>query len=133
MKPVAKYTIDKVRNLRVNRKRLKTNGSSGIFSTDTEYQAFLGELKGAGHLQVNGFESLQVEIDRGFPSFTNNQLSNPPQRKTYTMKYNVGVENGDKPHFSGYVQSASNADRKPYKVNAWINEGGNIRIEIVER
>jgi hypothetical protein len=49
------------------------------------------------------------------------------------MKYNVGVENGDKPHFSGYVQSASNADRKPYKVNAWINEGGNIRIEIVER
>jgi len=131
MKPVAKYTIDKVRNLRGNRKKLKTNGSSGIFSTDTEYQAFLGELKGAGHLQVNGFESLQVEIDRGFPSFTN-QL---PQKvsKTYTMKYNVGVENGDKPHFSGYVQSASNADRKPYKVNAWINEGGNIRIEIVER
>lgn len=132
MKPVAKYTIDKVRNLRVNRKRLKTNGSSGIFSTDTEYQAFLGELKGAGHLQVNGFESLQVEIDRGFPSFTN-QSPKPQQRKTYTMKYNIGVENGDKPHFSGYVQSASNADRKPYKVNAWINEGGNIRIEIVER
>jgi len=131
MKPVAKYTIDKVRNLRVNRKRLKTNGSSGIFSTDTEYQAFLGELKGAGHLQVSGFESLQVEIDRGFPSFSNQ--SSQKVRKTYTMKYNVGVENGDKPHFSGYVQSASNADRKPYKVNAWINEGGNIRIEIVER
>jgi hypothetical protein len=131
MKPIAKYTIDKVRNLRVNRKRLKTNGSSGIFSTDTEYQAFLGELKGAGHLQVSGFESLQVEIDRGFPSFSNQ--SSQKVRKTYTMKYNVGVENGDKPHFSGYVQSASNADRKPYKVNAWINEGGNIRIEIVER
>jgi hypothetical protein len=131
MKPVAKYTIDKVRNLRGNRKRLKTNGSSGIFSTDTEYQAFLGELKGAGHLQVSGFESLQVEIDRGFPSFSNQ--SSQKVSKTYTMKYNVGVENGDKPHFSGYVQSASNADRKPYKVNAWINEGGNIRIEIVER
>lgn len=131
MKPVAKYTIDKVRNLRVNRKRLKTNGSSSIFSNDTEYQAFLGELKGAGHLQVSGFESLQVEIDRGFPSFSNQ--SSQKVRKTYTMKYNVGVENGDKPHFSGYVQSASNADRKPYKVNAWINEGGNIRIEIVER
>ena len=131
MKPVAKYTIDKVRNLRVNRKRLKTNGSSGVFSNDTEYQAFLGELKGAGHLQVTGFESLEVQLDNSFPSFT----TSPSQktRKTYTMKYSVGVENGDKPHFSGYIQSASNADRKPYKVNAWLNDSGNIRIEIVER
>lgn len=130
-KPVAKYTIDKVRNLRVNRRRLKTNGSSGIFSNDTEYQAFLGELKGAGHLQVRGFESLEVQIDRSFPSFT----TSPAQKtiKTYTMRYNIGVENGDKPHFSGYIQSASNADRKPYKVNAWLNDSGNIRIEIVEK
>jgi hypothetical protein len=53
--------------------------------------------------------------------------------KTYDLQYEIGIENGDKPHFSGYIQSASNVDSNPYKVNAWLNEGGSIRIEIVEK
>jgi hypothetical protein len=123
---VKKYTTEKVRKLRGNRKLLKTNGSSQVFTNDVDYQSFLGELKGAGHLNVNGFDSLQVESHQ-------NHFYNQRHYKTYKLQYNVGVENGDKPHFSGYVQSASNVDKKPYKVNAWLNEGGNIRIEIIEK
>jgi hypothetical protein len=125
IKPVKKYSIDKVRELRSNRKNLKTNGSSMIFQTDAEYQSFLGELKGAGHLQITGFNKMNVTL--GF-----NQLNGKPA-KTYDLQYEIGIENGDKPHFTGYIQSSSNADAKPYKVNAWLNEGGNIRIEIVEK
>tara|TARA_R110000796_G_scaffold31669_1_gene83786 strand:+ start:237 stop:437 length:201 start_codon:yes stop_codon:yes gene_type:complete len=55
----------------------------------------------------------------------------------YFENYNVDADGfnnyGDKPHFTGYVQSASNADTKPYKVNAWLNENGQIRLEIVEK
>ena len=124
-KPVKKYSIDKVRELRTNRKLLKTNGSSQIFQTDAEYQSFLGELKGAGHLQINGVNNMNVTLGLS-------QLNGKPA-KTYDLQYEIGVENGDKPHFSGYIQSSSNADAKPYKVNAWLNEGGSIRIEIVEK
>jgi hypothetical protein len=123
---VKKYTTENVRKLRGNRKLLKTNGSSQVFTNDADYQSFLGELKGAGHLRVNGFTSLKVEDNQHY-------VSSQRKYKTYTLEYDVGIENGDKPHFSGYVQSASNADKKPYKVNAWINEGGNIRIEIIEK
>jgi hypothetical protein len=125
IKPVRKYSLTKVRELRANRKLLKTNGSSQIFQSDAEYQSFLGELKGAGHLQITGFNKMNVTID-------SNHWNNKPM-KNYEIQYAVGMENGDKPHFTGYIQSSSNADAKPYKVNAWLNEGGNIRIEIVEK
>lgn len=121
-----KYSIDSVRGLRSHRKTLKTNGSSQIFNTDAEYQSFLGELKGAGHLQVNGFKKLQKQFN---PSIFGGGFTSE-----YELQFEVGVsKNGDKPHFTGYVQSASNADKKPYKVNAWLNEGGSIRIEIIEK
>lgn len=125
IKPVKQYSISKVRELRSNRKKLKTNGSSQIFQTDAEYQSFLGELKGAGHLMVSGLKGMTTEP---IPNhWTNKEVTK------YTLQYEVGKENGDKPHFTGYIQSASNVDVNPYKVRAWLNEGGNIRIEIVEK
>jgi hypothetical protein len=124
-KPVKKYSIVKVRELRANRKLLKTNGSSPSFTTDAEYQSFLGELKGAGHLRINGTNKMNVTL--GLDNW------NGKPSKTYDLQYEIGIENGDKPHFSGYIQSASNVDSNPYKVNAWLNEGGSIRIEIVEK
>ena len=125
IKQVKKYSIAKVRELRDNRKLLKSNGSSPAITNDAEYQSFLGELKGAGHLQINGVNNMNVTLGL-------DQLNGKPS-KSYELQYEIGIENGDKPHFSGYIQSASNADAKPYKVNAWLNEGGNIRIEIVEK
>lgn len=119
-----KYSSTKVKELRANRRKLKSNGSSPMLTTDAEYQSFLGELKGAGHLMVSGYRSTAVQIDK-------NWAGKPT--KVYTLEYEVGVENGDKPHFTGYIQSASNVDTKPYKVNAWLNESGNIRIEIIEK
>lgn len=124
MKAIPKYTTEKVRKLRTLRNQLKSNGSSPMFTTDAEYQSFLGELKGAGHLVVTGYQKTSIQ--------TNKNWAGKPT-KVYTLEYEVGIENGDKPHFTGYVQSASNVDTKPYKVNAWLNEGGSIRIEIIEK
>jgi hypothetical protein len=36
----------------------------------------------------------------------------------------------DKPHFDGYLRSASEVD-KQYKLKGWFNEDGTIRIELV--
>lgn len=120
-----KYSSTKVKELRANRRKLKSNGSSLMFTNDSEYQSFLGELKGAGHLMVRGLKGMTTEP---IPNhWTNKEVTK------YTLQYEVGKENGDKPHFTGYIQSASNVDTKPYKVNAWLNEGGNIRIEIIEK
>jgi len=122
----AKYSSQKVKELRAKRKLLKSNGSSPIITNDVEYQSFLGELKGAGHLRINGIvNTLNVSVGK--------HPWNDKPAKTYQLEYQIGMENGDKPHFSGYVQSASNVDIKPYKVNAWLNEGGSIRIEIIEK
>lgn len=119
------YSSTKVKELRANRRKLKSNGTSPLLTTDAEYQSFLGELKGAGHLMVSGLKGMTTEP---IPNhWTNKEVTK------YTLQYEVGKENGDKPHFTGYIQSASNVDTKPYKVNAWLNEGGNIRIEIIEK
>jgi len=120
----AKYSSQKVKELRAKRKLLKPNGSSLVITTDAEYQSFLGELKGAGHLRINGVNKVNVTTDVD---------CNPKPTKKYELEYVVRVEYGDKPHFTGYIQSASNVDTKPYKVNAWLNEGGSIRIEIIEK
>lgn len=120
-----KYSSTKVKELRANRRKLKSNGTSLMFTNDAEYQSFLGELKGAGHLMVSGLKGMTTEP---IPNhWTNKEVTK------YTLQYEVVKENGDKPHFTGYIQSASNVDTKPYKVNAWLNEGGNIRIEIIEK
>lgn len=125
MKAIPKYTTEKVRKLRTLRSQLKSNGSSEVLKTDADYQSFLGQLKGAGHLVVNGHQKTSIQIDRNWSG---------QSTKVYTLEYEVGgIENSDKPHFTGYVQSASNVDTKPYKVNAWLNEGGSIRIEIIEK
>jgi hypothetical protein len=36
----------------------------------------------------------------------------------------------DRPHFDGYLRSASEVDKK-YKLKGWFNEDGTIRIELV--
>lgn len=125
IKTVRKYTKQDVVNLRGKRRFATTNGTSRVIKTDAEYQAFLGELKGAGHLMINGFESMQMESR---PNIMGDGY------KEITVKFRTPLKPGvnDKPHFLGYIQSAANVDSRRYKVKAWLNDGGQIRIEIVK-
>ena len=125
IKTVRKYTKQDVVNLRGKRRFAKTNGTSRVIKTDAAYQAFLGELKGAGHLTINGFESIQME---SHPNIMGDGY------KEITVKFRTPLKQGsnDKPHFSGYIQSAANVDARRYKVKAWLNDGGQIRLEIIK-
>ena len=120
-----KYTKQDVVNLRGKRRFATTNGTGQAIQTDAEYQAFLGELKGAGHLIIDGFESMQMESQ---PNIMGNGY------KEITVKFRTPLKQGsnDKPHFSGYIQSAANVDARRYKVKAWLNDGGQIRLEIIK-
>ena len=123
----AVYTKDRVQKMRTERKAKKPTTSTII--NDTQYQAMLGELKGAGHLSLEGFQKMDTDIHHQSPI----GLSTKPKvRKTVTVKYDVLMEDGDKPHFRGYLQSAANVDGNPYKVKGWLNEDGALRLEIVK-
>jgi hypothetical protein len=123
----AVYTKDKVKKLRAARKTKKPTTSTII--NDTQYQAMLGELKGAGHLTFSQFRKMETDIHRTSPF----GLSTKPKvSKTISISYDVLMEDGDKPHLSGYLQSAADVDSKPYRVKGWINEDGTLRLEIVK-
>jgi hypothetical protein len=119
-----KYTKDQVKILRENRKFAKSNGKSNWIKTDSQYQTFLGELKGAGHLQIEGFTSIQTKHV--------STIGNEYNEITLIFKLPPSSGNHDKPHFNGYIQSAADVDDKPYKVKGWVNEGGSVRLEIVK-
>jgi hypothetical protein len=123
----AVYTKDKVKKLRAARKTKKPTTSTII--DDVAYQSMLGELKGAGHLSFQQFRKWEADIHRQSPLGIN---AKPKVSKTITISYDVLVEEGDKPHLSGYIQSAADVDGKPYRVKGWINEDGSLRLEIVK-
>jgi len=125
IKSVRKYTKQDVKNLRGKRRFVTSNGSSPFIKTDADYRAFLGELKGAGHLTINGFESMKIETN---PTIMGTGY------KEVELKFIIPIKSGsnDKPHFTGYIQSAADVDSQRYKVKAWVNEGGQIRLEIVK-
>jgi hypothetical protein len=53
-------------------------------------------------------------------------------KKTIKLEYQMYNQAGmdDKPHFDGYLRSASEVDKR-YKLKGWFNEDGTIRIELV--
>jgi hypothetical protein len=110
------YTQEKVRKMRESRKTL-TPAKAGV--PTTHYQAKLGELKGAGHLRFTGKSRVEIATT----TLTD---------KMYTVKFTANMEQGDKPHLTGYLQSAADADRQQYRVKGWINEDGTLRLEIVK-
>ena len=120
----AVYTKDKVKKMRDERKKL-TPANPNI--PTSLYQARLGELKGAGHLRFSDKHKVEIE------HLTSTSIMGTPEnKKVYTVKFQVGVEQGDKPHLVGYLESAANVDTKPYKIRGWINEDGTLRLEIVK-
>jgi hypothetical protein len=97
--------------------------------SDSQVQHYLGKLQAAGHMKVNGFRSMKVEQEGIIDSFTNESGG---VKKTIKLEYQMYNLSGmdDKPHFDGYLRSASEVDKK-YKLKGWFNEDGTIRIELV--
>ena len=123
-KIMIQYSKQQVKRLRENRKLAKTNGKGQVIQSDKDYQSFLGELKGAGHLQLNGFQSLQKQVNSGVFG---------PTSVEYQVKFTTpGDSKQDRPHFTGYLQSAADVDDKRYRVKAWLNDNGVLRLEIVK-
>jgi len=52
--------------------------------------------------------------------------------KTMNVEFELYNQQGmnDRPHFDGYLRSASEVD-KQYRLKGWFNEDGTIRLELV--
>jgi hypothetical protein len=120
------YSTERVRKMRMDRVLTKAK-KDGV--SDSQVQHYLGKLQAAGHMKVNGFRSMKVEQEGIIDSFTNESGG---VKKTIKLEYQMYNLSGmdDKPHFDGYLRSASEVDKK-YKLKGWFNEDGTIRIELV--
>jgi hypothetical protein len=120
------YSTERVRKMRMQRELTKAK-KDGV--SDSQVQHYLGKLQAAGHMKVNGFRSMKVEQNVVKDTFTD-ELGGVT--KSINVEYQLYNQNGmdDKPHFDGYLRSASEVD-KQYKLKGWFNEDGTIRIELV--
>lgn len=124
------YTSERVRKMRNERALVKAK-KDGV--SDSQVQHYLGKLQAAGHMRVNGFRSMSVDqkADNN-DAFSQSLGLAPGVLKSIKLEYQLYNPNGmdDKPHFDGYLRSASEVD-KQYKLKGWFNEDGTIRIELV--
>ena len=120
------YSTERVRKMRMQRELTKAK-KDGV--SDSQVQHYLGKLQAAGHMKVNGFRSMKVEQNVVKDTFTNESGG---LTKIINVEYQMYNQQGmdDKPHFNGYLRSASEVD-KQYKLKGWFNEDGTIRIELV--
>jgi hypothetical protein len=117
------YSKDKVKQLRKNRMSLKAKDSN----VQDMYIRKVGELRAAGHMVVKGFRKLIKKEDDDL-TFDNGKIYKT-QLLFETLQKN-GL--GDAPHIEGYLESASDADNRPYRLKGWFNKDGSVRIEIVQ-
>ena len=122
------YTSEKVRQMRSERKTKKAN-VDGV--SDKMYQHSLGDLIGAGHLVINGFENVNAEITMRAPSVTAGVTGGTHIKRQLT--FNSFIENGrnERPHVSGYLSSGHPND-PVFKIKGWFNDDGVLRIELVK-
>lgn len=118
------YTKEHVNKLRQKRKQM-TPKREGVSQGGLDMM--LGDLKAAGHLMINGFKSMGVNHSRVAPT-------SPLNKGSYTFEFDCYSEDGfgERPHLQGYLESASNADKRPYRIKGWFNPDGSIRIELVK-
>ena len=126
--PRKTYTKAKVRELAEKRKNAtaKVDGVS-----DSAYQQKLGILQAAGHLKITGFMGFSVDsklIDTGIPQRDKTKVNEMIVKLVSTHQSTIG----EAPHLTGYLESASSADGKPYKLKGWFNEDGTVRLELVK-
>jgi hypothetical protein len=125
------YTKDKVRNMRYERKSKKAK-VAGV--SDKDFQYYLGDLIGAGHLKLTGFTKMDTSV-----TFDGNPLANTLSMSSNTIiahtlqfeSYKHSDRDGVRPHLEGYLASGHPNDPK-FKLKGWINEDGSIRIELVK-
>ena len=122
------YTKDKVRTMRTNRMLSKPKKKD---IDQSFWDKKLGKLQAAGHLKLNGFSKLDIELNRHDGIFTDSKTI----FKKHRIEFNSVLQDGsygDAPHLTGYLESASQADKHPYRIKGWFNEDGTIRLELVE-
>ena len=123
-----KYTKDKVQQMRTARilsKPKKEDISQNFWDMK------LGKLQAAGHLKLNGFRKMEIGVSKSDDIFSNSKTIFKKHYIEFTTALQDGTY-GDAPHLTGYLESASNADKKPYRIKGWFNEDGTIRLELVE-
>ena len=120
------YTTDKVRKMRMERALVKPK-KEGV--PNDYIQHTLGKLQAAGHMKVNGFRSMNIEVKKVSDEIP---VEMSGVIKEISINYQIFNQKGmdDKPHFSGYLRSASEVD-KQYRLKGWFNEDGTIRLELV--
>ena len=122
------YTKDRVRSMRTNRMLSKPKKKD---IDQSFWDKKLGKLQAAGHLKLNGFSKLDIELRRDDDIFMNSKTIFKKHRIEFTTALQDGTY-GDAPHLTGYLESASSADKNPYRIKGWFNEDGTIRLELVE-
>ncbi len=124
----SQYTTERVRKMRMERALVKAK-KDGV--SNEQVQHYLGKLQAAGHMKVNGFRSMNVEQIISADAFSKALDMNGVTKK-FKVEYELYNQKGmdDKPHFSGYLRSASESD-KQYQLKGWFNEDGTIRLELV--
>ena len=118
------YTKQRVREL--SQKRLTATPPKNYPLDEKIYRQALGNLLAAGHLKINGFESMKMETER----FGTVSGKVGVQR---TLGFRSVIQHngaGEAPHLSGYLESGNAIDKR-YKIKGWFNEDGTIRIELV--
>jgi hypothetical protein len=120
-----KYDKDKVKIMRAQMAARKSN-REGI--SDEQFQSYLGKLQAAGHMKIVGFDSFTQNRDTDI--FETNGEAVDSYSIKFQSRMNKNME-GNRPHLTGYLQSASDADKKEYRLNGWFNEDGTLRILIV--
>jgi len=122
------YTTERVRKMRMERALVKAK-KDGV--SNDQVQHYLGKLQAAGHMKVNGFRSMNVEQVISADAFSKALDMNGITKK-FKVEYELYNQKGmdDKPHFAGYLRSASESD-KQYQLKGWFNEDGTIRLELV--
>jgi len=124
------YTSERVRKMRNERAFVKAK-KDGVSSE--QVQAYLGKLQAAGHMKINGFRGMNIEQTLNTPDAFSQALGmSGGVVKHIKLDYQIYNQNGmaDKPHFDGYLRSASDTD-KQYRLKGWFNEDGTIRLELV--
>lgn len=87
-----------------------------------DYQIF-GELVGLGNLIPN----CQVTWDKTLHNTASDDVA--ISEINLRMAVSTQTGRGERPHFKGKVIGRGGYE---YKVHAWLNEGGRIRIEIIQ-
>jgi hypothetical protein len=117
------YTKDKVKQLRVQRHLLKASDAN----VQLLYDKKVGKLRAAGHFTISGFKKL-IKSENAEFGIDNGKIYETSVSFRTLQKNGFG----DAPHISGYLESASDADRNKYRLKGWFNEDGTIRIELVD-